>query len=228
MRPDALRGSNAGSPLRAELAEYLRLSGSHLALAEAAALAVRAWIAADRAAAHDHVPDRAAAHDNALNRDAPTAAKSPLLPKAAASAAPHASQSSPPSAQTAGYLWKTVFLPHGTQLRMDHGGRTYTAQVIGNEIVFEGARVSPRGMMMAVTGKGRNAWRDMVLKFPHERFWKRANRARYDVAFDMANGAPCFPYPHQRAYKCLHQAVSPFAWVSCLRRKKTATEVAVP
>ena len=51
MRPDALRADDGKSALRIELSNYLRDSGSALSMAEAAALAVRGWIAADRAAA---------------------------------------------------------------------------------------------------------------------------------------------------------------------------------
>ena len=140
MRHNALCTSRAPTSLRSELADYLRVSGSHLTMAQAAGLAVRAWIAADRAA-------QPAAHG-------------------------------PSHGPARGYLWKTLFLPHGTQLRMVHGNQTYLAEVIGDAIMFGDVSVSPRGMTLAVAGCGRNAWRDLMLKLPAERYWKRASQLR--------------------------------------------------
>lgn len=79
-----------------------------------------------------------------------------------------------------GYQWKTLFLPGGTELRMSTRQSTYYARVDGDHIVFQGRRVSPRGMTLAVAGEGRNAWRDLWLKFPGERYWKQAIRCRSD------------------------------------------------
>ncbi len=37
---------------------------------------------------------------------------------------------------------------------------------------------SPRGMTLAIAGEGRNAWRDLWLRFPGERHWTNAARLR--------------------------------------------------
>ena len=77
-----------------------------------------------------------------------------------------------------GYQWKTLFLPEGTQVRMTCGDTARYARVEGDHIVFEGRSVSPRGMTIAVAGEGRNAWRDLWLMLPGERFWKQAQTCR--------------------------------------------------
>jgi hypothetical protein len=79
-----------------------------------------------------------------------------------------------------GYQWKTLFLPSGTELRMSTRESTYRARVEGDNIMFQGRRVSPRGMTLAIAGEGRNAWRDVWLKLPGERYWKQAIRCRND------------------------------------------------
>jgi len=65
---------------------------------------------------------------------------------------------------------------------MECRGAAYEARVLGDQIIFRGVPVSPRAMTLAVAGKGRNAWRDLLLKFPGERHWRRANFCRIEVA----------------------------------------------
>ena len=80
-----------------------------------------------------------------------------------------------------GYQWKTLFLPDSTELRMECVGTKYYARVVGDQIIYAGRSVSPRGMTLAVAGEGRNAWRDMWIKLPDERYWKSAIRCRRDT-----------------------------------------------
>ena len=80
-----------------------------------------------------------------------------------------------------GYRWKLIFLPEGTRLRMDSDGRAHYACVEGDQIIFRGVSVSPRGMTLAVAGDGRNAWSELALCFPGERIWVRASRCRADL-----------------------------------------------
>lgn len=90
-----------------------------------------------------------------------------------------AEQTRQPSADcTRGYQWKALFLPESTQVRLDHGGRTYHACVRGDHIIFEGRAVSPRGMIVAIAGDGRNAWRELKLKLPGERSFRSAMSVR--------------------------------------------------
>ena len=77
-----------------------------------------------------------------------------------------------------GYQWKDLFLPEGTELRMSTSTCTGHARVVGDDIIFNGRKVSPRGMTLAIAGEGRNAWRDLDLKFPGERHFLPAGRCR--------------------------------------------------
>lgn len=81
-----------------------------------------------------------------------------------------------------GYQWKTLFLPESTELSMVYGDQTYHARVVANDIMFEGRSVSPRGMTLAIAGEGRNAWRDLRIRLPGERGWKRASACRAALA----------------------------------------------
>jgi hypothetical protein len=87
-------------------------------------------------------------------------------------------RAAPAPAITRGYQWKNLFLPEGTELRMSTTGSTFHARVEGDDIIFNGHKVSPRGMTLAIAGEGRNAWRDVWLKFPGERAFVPASRCR--------------------------------------------------
>lgn len=86
-----------------------------------------------------------------------------------------------------GYQWKCLFLPDGTELRMQHNGQTYCARVVGNDIDYHGQRVSPRQFTLAIAGDGRNAWREILIRMPGEKNWKRASVRRAEIE---RKGAP--------------------------------------
>jgi hypothetical protein len=150
-----------------ELSTHLRRLGNRLSVEQAAALAIRAWIAANAPAfpASSATPASAAA--------------ARLTPVACQPASPPAPRVPAP---TPGYQWKDLFLPEGTALRMSTRDGNYHACVVGHDIIFQGRSVSPRGMTLAICGQGRNAWRDLWIKFPGERFAKPARRCRRDNA----------------------------------------------
>lgn len=77
-----------------------------------------------------------------------------------------------------GYQWKRLFLPDGSRLRMHFGGRWFYADVIADQLVYQGRAVSPRQLTIAIAGDGRNAWRDLWLRRPGERDWTSAERLR--------------------------------------------------
>ncbi|NYE60700.1 hypothetical protein FHW58_001852 [Duganella sp. 1224] len=77
-----------------------------------------------------------------------------------------------------GYQWKQLFLPEGTDVRMICDGKTHYAKVIGDKLIFRQRPTSPRGMTLAIAGDGRNAWRDLWLLLPDERYWINAARLR--------------------------------------------------
>jgi hypothetical protein len=84
----------------------------------------------------------------------------------------------PATQQLHGYQWKALFLPDSTQLRMLYGGDSYYAHVIGDYLIYQGRRVSPREFTMSVSRSVRNAWRELCIRFPGERSWKRAQACR--------------------------------------------------
>jgi hypothetical protein len=79
---------------------------------------------------------------------------------------------------TRGYQWKTLFLPHGTELRMRFGDRSFHARVERDAIWYQGQRVSPRQMTIAIAGDGRNAWRDLWIRLPTDTQWRPASLLR--------------------------------------------------
>ena len=104
---------------------------------------------------------------------------------------PPASATEPPS--TRGDQWKSLCPPEGTELRMSTTGSTYHARVVGDDIVYNGRKVSPRGMTLAIAGEGRNAWRDVYLKFPGEGSFVPASRCRREQAREQAVPAAAAP-----------------------------------
>jgi hypothetical protein len=89
-----------------------------------------------------------------------------------------------------GYQWKSLFLPDSTELRMTCAEANFYGHVTGDDIIFEGRSVSPRGMTLAIAGDGRNAWRDLWIKLPGERTWKTALCCRRDVERAAAKPLP--------------------------------------
>jgi hypothetical protein len=145
-----------------ELTTFLHETGSALSAPQAVALAIRAWLAASG----DGVDRTANFHSNA-----PAAYPVPY-------SATHFAKRSGAHPTARGYQWKCLFLPDGTDLRMNHDGRTWHAHVIGDAIIHEGRRVSPHQFALAVAGDGRNAWRDVSLRLPGQPHWQRARLLR--------------------------------------------------
>lgn len=77
-----------------------------------------------------------------------------------------------------GHQWKLLFLPSGSLIRMRHGEQYYVAEVVEDELVYDGVPVSPRQFTLAVAGHGRNAWRDIWVRLNGERKWTQACRLR--------------------------------------------------
>jgi hypothetical protein len=83
---------------------------------------------------------------------------------------------------TRGYQWKSLFLPDGTELRMSHGGHSFHARVAGDAIWYQGQRVSPRQMTIAIAGDGHNAWRELWIRLPTDTRWRPASLLRREAA----------------------------------------------
>jgi hypothetical protein len=83
----------------------------------------------------------------------------------------------PPPARR-GYVWKSVFLPHGTQLRMKYRGQIHYAAVDGDRLLFQDRPVSPAELAKSVAGSSRNAWRDLWVMLPGAERWVVADALR--------------------------------------------------
>jgi hypothetical protein len=79
---------------------------------------------------------------------------------------------------THGYQWKSLFLPEGTELRMQFAGQVHHARVVGDHIVYADQRMSPRQMTIAVAGDGHNAWRELWVRLPADGKWRPASLLR--------------------------------------------------
>ena len=77
-----------------------------------------------------------------------------------------------------GYVWKSVFLPHGTQLRMKYRGQIHYALVEGDRLLFQDRPVSPSELARSIAGSNRNAWRDLWVMTPGASQWVMADRLR--------------------------------------------------
>jgi len=77
-----------------------------------------------------------------------------------------------------GYTWKEVFLPDGTAMRMKYKGDLYYAEVVGDQMTYEGKVVSPSEFANMVANSNRNAWRDLEVKRPIDKVWREANAVR--------------------------------------------------
>jgi len=80
--------------------------------------------------------------------------------------------------QSAGYLWKEVFLPSGTEVRMAYKGANHRAKVVGDKIVYQGNPISPGRMVNLISGTSRSAWRDLWVKRPQDKVWLQAELVR--------------------------------------------------
>ncbi|QGZ42642.1 hypothetical protein IP92_04855 [Pseudoduganella flava] len=77
-----------------------------------------------------------------------------------------------------GYHWKELFLPHGTRLRLYLRGPDDYAQVVGDQLLFQGEPTSPNQFVRMFRYIPCNAWDNVVLLFPGERHWVRAKHLR--------------------------------------------------
>ena len=73
-----------------------------------------------------------------------------------------------------GYQWKELFLPNGTEVRANYDTQPHYAVVENDLLCYQGQPLSPRQFTLAVAGEGRNAWRDLWVRLPGERQWRRA------------------------------------------------------
>ena len=81
-----------------------------------------------------------------------------------------------------GYQWKNLFLPQGTQIRMQYKGTYSYARVEDDEIVYRGKSISPARLANTIAGGSRNAWHELWIKRPQDKEWKLAADCRREIA----------------------------------------------
>ena len=81
-----------------------------------------------------------------------------------------------------GYQWKSLFLPDGTEVRMQYKGQYHYAKVAGDQRVYNGEQTTPGSLANSIAGSSRSAWRDLWVKRPFDLEWRRADSCRDDGA----------------------------------------------
>lgn len=104
------------------------------------------------------------------------------------------------STESRGYTWKnkdtSLFLPHGTEIRMRYMGQYHYAKVEGDEIKYQGEPTSPSALANTIARKNRNAWKYLWIKRPSEKEWALAEnqrerqRAAREILSDLLDSKP--------------------------------------
>lgn len=79
-----------------------------------------------------------------------------------------------------GYQWKSLFLPEGTEVRMQYKGQYHYAKVEGDQLVYGGKPITPGSLANTIASSSRNAWRDLWVKRPNDPEWRLADDCRSD------------------------------------------------
>jgi hypothetical protein len=89
--------------------------------------------------------------------------------------------------QARGYQWKSLFLPDGTEVRMQYKGAYSYAKVEGDQLTYDGKPTTPGSLANTIAGSSRNAWRDLWVKRPADREWRLADDCRADGTSDQTS-----------------------------------------
>nr|WP_315221880.1 hypothetical protein [uncultured Duganella sp.] len=107
-----------------------------------------------------------------------------------------------------GYQWKILFLPEGTRVRMQYEEDWHSAEVVGDELMYRGRSVSPHQLTQVVAGDGRNAWRDLWIRFPGEKNWANAAQLRARLQKRAATTPPTPEEAMANAAKTMSDALN--------------------
>ena len=77
-----------------------------------------------------------------------------------------------------GFQWKEIFLPDGTEVRMQYKGQYYYASVEDDQLMYQGNSTTPSRLSNTIARSSRNAWRDLWVKRPTDVEWYLANDLR--------------------------------------------------
>lgn len=80
-----------------------------------------------------------------------------------------------------GLIWKSVFLPDKTLLRIKTRAGFAYAEVDGDFVSYDGREMSVAEFANTATGTVRNAWRDVWIKRPSDTEWLLANDLRSNL-----------------------------------------------
>lgn len=86
-----------------------------------------------------------------------------------------------------GYQWKSLFLPEGTEVRMQYKGQYNYAKVEGDQLIYSGKPITPGSLANTIASSSRNAWRDLWVKRPSDSEWRLADDCRSDAASGQAD-----------------------------------------
>ncbi len=76
-------------------------------------------------------------------------------------------------------VWKSISVPHGSEVRMSYGGRDHFAAVVDGKIQDGSNRLSPSQWASKIAdGTQRNAWRDISIREPGSTRWILASALR--------------------------------------------------
>ena len=77
-----------------------------------------------------------------------------------------------------GHQWKGIFLPDGTEVRMQYKGQYYYARVEDDQLMYQGDSTTPSRLANTIAGSSRNAWNDLWVKRPTDVEWHLADDLR--------------------------------------------------
>jgi hypothetical protein len=78
-----------------------------------------------------------------------------------------------------GYHWRPLLLPPGTKIRMTYKGVTSHAEIVGDDFIYDGSKLSPSAFAnMIANDTSRNAWRDLWIKRPSDQDFQLADSLR--------------------------------------------------
>ena len=89
-----------------------------------------------------------------------------------------------------GYRWKSLFLLEGTRLRTSSYTVTCYADIVGDDLVHNGAIMSPNQFVQMSLGSTRSAWHAIHIQMPGSREWKLALRLRHAQEAEARRARP--------------------------------------